>query len=108
MCNLWWHNARQTDKQEELGKGTFFMDSLSSIFLFCRWLEMFGLKCPSEKRMREQIAIWNVGDDIACEKAPFLMPKDKKTGKEVMKSRAMAYVIDLQSHIWRSLDLLYE
>ena len=58
--------------------------------------------------MRAQIKEWNVGDDIACEKAPFLMPKDKKTGKEVMKTRAMAYVLDLKSHILRALDLLEE
>ena len=47
----------------------------------------------------QQIVTWNVGDDIACEKAPFLM--DKRT-----KPRKRSHVIDLKIHIWRSLDIL--
>jgi hypothetical protein len=58
--------------------------------------------------MRDQIKDWKIGDDIACEKIPFLISKDKKTGKEVIKTRAMAYVIDLKGHILRSLDLIFE
>ena len=51
---------------------------------------------------------WNIGVDIEGEKTPMLISKDKKTGKEVMKARAMAYVVDLKTHILRSLDLLLE
>ena len=51
---------------------------------------------------------WKIGDDISCEKAPMFISKDKKTGKDVMKARPMAYVVDLKSHILRSLDLLHE
>ena len=69
---------------------------------------MFGLKSSSEDKMRKQIQEWSVGDDIACEKTPFLISKDKKTGKEVIKARPMAYVIHLKDHIMRSLDLLNE
>ena len=67
---------------------------------------MFGVKSSSEKKMRNQIEKWNIGDDIAAEKTPFLISKDKKTGKEVMKARPMAYVVNLLEHIMRSLDLL--
>ena len=58
--------------------------------------------------MRKQIVVWKIGDDIACEKTPFLVGKDKKTGKEIVKTRPMAYIIDLQSHCLRMLDLLKE
>ena len=58
--------------------------------------------------MRDQIKSWKIGDDIACEKAPFLISKDKKTGKELIKPRAISYVIDFKNHILRSLDMIYE
>ena len=58
--------------------------------------------------MRDQVKEWKIGDDIACEKTPFLISKDKKTGKDVMKAKAMAYVIELKEHIIRHLDLLHE
>ena len=73
-----------------------------------RWLTLFGIKSSAENRMRNQIKEWKIGDDIACEKTPFQISKDRKTGKEVIKARAMAYVIDLKGRILRSLDLLFE
>ena len=58
--------------------------------------------------MRAQITSWEIGDDIACEKTPFMIGKDKTTGKEIIKTRPMAYIIDLKSHNIRALDLLQE
>ena len=71
-------------------------------------MKHFGLKSASEDRMRKLIKVWEIGDDIACEKVPLFISKDKKTGKELIKARPMAYVIDLKNHILRSLDLLRE
>ena len=58
--------------------------------------------------MREKIREWKVGADIACEKTPFHISKDKKTGNEVVKAKPMAYVIDLKEHIMRHLETLAE
>ena len=58
--------------------------------------------------MRKQIKDWKIGDDIACEKAPFFISKDTKTGKEKLEARPLAYVIDLKEHKLRMLDLLWE
>ena len=66
------------------------------------------MKSTSEDRMRKQMTAWAIGDDIACEKTPFFISKDKKTGKEVIKAMPMAYIIHLGDHILRSLDLLNE
>ena len=71
-------------------------------------MDLFGLKCASEYSMRKQIAKWEIGDDIACEKTPFFISKDKKTGKDVIKGKPMACIIHLGDHILRSLDLLSE
>ena len=54
--------------------------------------------------MREKIECWGIGQDLACEKTPFFIARDKKKKKDVMKGRAMAYVIDLNNHLLRALD----
>ena len=66
------------------------------------------MKSATEKNIRNKIKFWKIGDDIVCEKTPFLISKDKKTGKEVIKGRPMAYVVDLKAHQLRTLDLLHE
>ena len=72
-----------------------------------QWLSKFGIKCASEKAMREEIEDWDIGDDITAENVPFLISSDKKKG-DVMKKRHMAYVIDLKQHVLRRLDYLAE
>ena len=66
-------------------------------------MRKFGVKLPSEKKMRAAMGEWKIGEDINCEKTPFIFTKDKK---RVMKSAPMAYVKDLKECILQFLDLL--
>lgn len=69
-------------------------------------MSKFHFKIPSEDLMRKKLDEWEIGHDITSEKTPFLITKNKKTGKDVIKARAMAYVVDLPCHLLKALDLI--
>ena len=48
---------------------------------------------------------WLDGENVLCEKVPFIFMKDKK---EVLKATPMAYVPRLKHFILQHLDYLHE
>ena len=69
-------------------------------------MRKFGLKVPSEKSARSVMAKWIDMNDVIVEMAPFATSKKDKKGEYVMKSKALAYILQVPEHLIRHLDLL--